>query len=108
MQPTISNKTQPKCQKCKRNILRGRRLCASCRKHDATTSARVAPAPIWARVLAVKSAPTASANFYAPRLVTTADILALRNESLLSASPEAFEVAADLAAQWNKFLAVAQ
>lgn len=97
---------QPTCQVCKIKIPEGRRLCAIHRKHHAATSARVAR-PDVARVLA-RNYPVASSSFYASaRLVTTADVLALKNRSLLSASPEEFETASDLSDAWNKFLKAA-
>lgn len=55
---------------------------------------------MWSRILSVRAAGT----FDAPALITTADILALRDKSLLSASGSEFEYASDLAAGWNAFL----
>lgn len=94
------------CQVCHIQIQEGRRLCATHRKHRAPTSARVAR-PDVARVLA-RNYPVASSSFYAKAgLVTTADLLALRGKSLLSASPQEFETASDLSDAWNKFLKAA-
>lgn len=96
---------QPKCKRCKTNTVpRPGMVCNGCRKHPAPAPSRATP--IWARILAVRDAGTFSGE--AHRLITTADILALRNKSLLSASGTEFEVAADLAERWNQWMAVTQ
>lgn len=96
--------SQHRCQKCPNRIPANRRLCDAHLKHPAPAPTRAAIVPMWSRILAVRDAGTFRAD--APRLVTTADVLALRNKSLLSASGAEFEVAADLAARWNQWMAV--
>ena len=96
------------CPKCKHaRVARRNQKCATCRRTRPASPRRAIP-PIWARVLAAKAAraefPSANGDYYTNRLVTTADILALRNKSLISANPSEFQTAADLAHAWNAFM----
>lgn len=97
---------QSTCQVCHNKIPAGRRLCDTHRKHRKPAPSRAACVPMWSRILSVRDAGTFSAT--APALVTTADILALRDKSTISCSGVEFEVAADLAQRWNEWMAVAQ
>lgn len=94
----------PKCKRCKRNpVARPGRVCDSCRKSPASSGARIAK-PDLARIL---SFPVGSESYYTDqqaRHITTADLLALREKSLLSCNGPEFEIAAELADGWNAFL----
>lgn len=88
---------QHHCLKCKNEIPIGRRLCDLHRQRRAEPS-RATHAPMWDRILA----PAANGRY--SRIITTSDILALREKSLISCTGAEFEMAADLASMWNRFL----
>lgn len=98
------NKTY-RCPKCKHTPVSRRNMrCSSCRAKKKTSPSQTRMRFLTDRAIPIPAFPSANGDYYTDRLVTTADILALRGKSLLSCDGQEFKVAADLAQGWNEFM----